>query len=116
MRWFLKFCKGMGIEDPCLPTKLQDERNFFMAMYAVFLTGGETLLCRSIKADTIRRYLNNAAELCKPRRLMSPLITCEGRPSDWVESIIKEHKRWEKMPDRQEPVTSDMLDYVIAWG
>jgi hypothetical protein len=44
---------------------------------------------------------------------MSPLVACSGKKSDWVESVIKEHKRWEEMPNRQEPVTIEMIEFII---
>ena len=100
------------VEDPCLPTTPQHERNFFMAMYVSHLIGGETLLSKVIKAGTIRGYLKEAAALCEPRGIMNPLIGIDGKKSPWIEDMIAEHKRWEQMPNRQEPVTLEMLKYI----
>ena len=37
-------------------------RNAIMTCYTAYLTTGETILCKSIKASTIIRYLSAAAE------------------------------------------------------
>eukprot|EP00957_Ditylum_brightwellii_P011132 843718-Ditylum_brightwellii.AAC.1 len=73
MRHFCKFYKTHNISDLCLPDKSQDERNFFMAMYASCLALGHTLLAKSIKADTMMLYFKATALLCEPRMLVSPL-------------------------------------------
>ena len=100
MRFFCKFYIKHKIKDTCLPDKKQDQRNFFMAMYALHIISGESLVCRAVKVSTVKLYLKAAEELCKPRRLISPLINETGRRPDWIESVLKEHKRWEEMPNR----------------
>ena len=112
MRHFCKFCHMHSVHDPCLPDKTQDERNFFMAMYASHLAMGNTLLSQSIKSNTIRLYLKAASMLSEPRRLMNPLVSLSGSKSSWIEAIIQEQRRWELMPNRQEPVTVAMVLHV----
>eukprot|EP00957_Ditylum_brightwellii_P064650 4906823-Ditylum_brightwellii.AAC.1 len=63
----------------------------------------------TIKAGPVKLYIEAAAGLCKPRRLISLIITVDGSKSDWVESVLKEHKRWEEMVKRQEPVATEMI-------
>ena len=109
MRYYVKFCFSHGINDPCLPDIPQDQRNFSMAMYAQHLIDGNNLACLTIKTGTVRFYMKAAADLCKPRRLISPSISVDRNKSDWVESVLKGHKRWKEMPNRQEPVTTDMV-------
>eukprot|EP00957_Ditylum_brightwellii_P173163 13182319-Ditylum_brightwellii.AAC.1 len=67
-----------------------------------------TLLTKSIKSNTMILYLKAAALLCEPRRLVSPLVSCCGRKSAWIKAIISKQRRWEAMPNRQEPLTVDM--------
>ena len=109
MRHFCNFCHIHSIHDPCLPDKTQDERNFNMAMYASHLAMGNTLLSQSIKSNTNRLYLKAAAMLSEPRRLMNPLVSLSGSKSSWIEAIIQEQRRWESMPNRQEPVIVAMV-------
>eukprot|EP00957_Ditylum_brightwellii_P008966 678410-Ditylum_brightwellii.AAC.1 len=92
MRHFCKFCQSHNVSDPCLPDKSQDTHNFFMAMYASGLAMGYTLLAKSIKANTMLLYFKAAALLCDPRRLVSPLVSCCGMKSAWIEAIISEQK------------------------
>eukprot|EP00957_Ditylum_brightwellii_P168430 12820543-Ditylum_brightwellii.AAC.1 len=80
-----------------------------MAIYAQYLIGGKNLLCMTIKACTVKLYIKAAADLCKPRRLISCIITVDGSNSDCVESVLKEHKRWEEISNRQEPATTKMI-------
>ena len=82
-------------------------------MYALFVIGGENLVCRAIKADNVNRYLREAADLCKPRRITSSLINEFSSRSDWIKAVIKKQKRWERLSDRQEPMTNGMIEYCI---
>eukprot|EP00957_Ditylum_brightwellii_P006840 517955-Ditylum_brightwellii.AAC.1 len=70
---------------------------------------GDTLLLQSIKANTIMSYLKAAAMLCEPRRLMNPLVSLSGSNSSWIEAVIQEQYGWESMPNRQGPVTTEMI-------
>ena len=101
------------IEDPCLPNTPQNERSFFMACYAASLIAGENLVCKAIKKDTINRYLKAAALLCVPRKLLDPRHDEQGRMGFYLSKVLREHERWEKMPNRREPVTHDMIEHII---
>eukprot|EP00957_Ditylum_brightwellii_P110668 8440108-Ditylum_brightwellii.AAC.1 len=70
---------------------------------------GNTLLSQSIKANTIRLYIKAAAMLCGHRCLMNPLVSLFGANSSWIEVVIQEQHRWESMPNRQGPVTIEMI-------
>ena len=84
-------------------------KNIVMACYAVALAGGENLVCRSIRSGTIREYLRAAASWATCENLYSPLLNEMGIKSTIVENIVREQKRWESMPNRQEPLTPKML-------
>eukprot|EP00957_Ditylum_brightwellii_P030894 2341154-Ditylum_brightwellii.AAC.1 len=84
-----------------------------MAMYALHLIEGGNLVCRAIKANTIYLYLSAACQLSEQKGLMKPTIDNLSQKSHWITSIINEHKCWENMPNRQEPLTNDMINYII---
>ena len=81
-----------------------------MALYALNLSQGETLLCRSIKANTIERYLHAAAKLSTTAHRMDPRLDIHGKTSDYIKKVIREQKRSEDMPNRREPVTAKMIE------
>ena len=81
-----------------------------MAMYALFVVGGESLVCHAVKADTVNRYSNDAAALCKPWHLVSFFINEFCARSGWIKTVLDKHERWNKMPNRQKPVTNDMIE------
>ena len=91
-------------------------RNIIMACYTAHLATGETLLCKSIKTNTIIRYLNAAAELSTLAKMMNPCLDIMGNQSTYIKDIIREHKRWESIPNRKEPLTKKMVKYIIDKG
>ena len=91
-------------------------RNIIMACYVAHLSLGETLLCKTIKSSTISRYLSAAVELSTKANMMNPCLDIMGKQSDYIKGIFKELKRWENVPNRKEPVTKQMIEYVIEKG
>ena len=91
-------------------------RNTIMACYVTHLAADHTLLCKSIKSGTISKYLRTAADLSKPAQMINPTIDIMGKQSQLITDLIHECKRWESMPNRREPVTKDMVDYLIDKG
>jgi hypothetical protein len=87
-----------------------------MACYAADLVAGQNLLCMTLKAGTILRYLQAAAELSIPANMMNPCLDITGKQSKYIRDIINEVKRWESVPDRREPVTKDMIEYIFNKG
>ena len=87
-----------------------------MACYTAYLATGETLLCKSIKTNTIIRYLNAAAELSTFAKLMNPCLDIMGNQSTYIKDILREHKRWESIPNCKEPLTKKMVKYIIDKG
>ena len=91
-------------------------RNTIMACYTAHLATGHTLLCKSIRSGTISRYLNAAAELSTHAKMMNPCLDIMGNVSKEIKDILNELKRWESMPKRREPMTKEMILYVINKG
>ena len=93
-----------------------DIRNIIMACYTANLAAGETLLCKTIKSDTVLRYLSAAAELSVPAKMMNPCLNIMGNQSNYISDIIHELKRWESMPNRREPITKEIIKYILDKG
>ena len=83
----------------------QQVRSNFMGMYAMALLEGETLLFKAIKSNTLNKYLNCAADLCKHRtfydhntktikNIASPLLNSRGERSRHIQLVLDEHRRW----------------------
>ena len=84
-----------------------------MSSYVVTLALGHTLKYIPIKADTMGRYLNATEELSIPQKIISPSLNLMGKRSHFIETITKESKRWEQIPNRKEPLTEDMIFFII---
>ena len=84
-----------------------------MACYTANLASGENLLCKTIKSGTIIRYLSAAAELSIQLNTISPLLDITGKRSKYITDVLNEIKRWEQVPNRREPLTKSMINYVI---
>lgn len=104
MKWF---------DDPYLEHASHRRRVLQMCMYAVHLASGSTLFCRRITAGTIQTYILNVAtflmrfDSCR----LDPRKTEEGdRLHPMLKSIYAELERWEKVPNRREPFTLEMLE------
>ena len=85
-----------------------------MASYATFLLTGNTLLCKSILVGTVKRYLTAVSELFLANSHWDPCITQGGSTAPILKSVYREAKRWESMPNRQEALTIDMIQYFIS--
>ena len=94
----------------------QSNRNLILSCYATFLAQGNTLLCRSIKAKTIREYLFAACLFSEQIGLSNPKIDIYGKECRLVREILHEVARWEEIPNMHEPFTWDIVDYIITKG
>lgn len=83
-----------------------------MCMYAIHLASGSTLLCRRISASTVKNYVRDVAKFfCRVgEHPMDPRKTEDQTGFDpMLQSIYRELERWEKVPNRREPFTVEML-------
>lgn len=86
--------------------------NLQLAMYAMHLATGNTLLCKSIKSGTIKDYVFAAAsflslfgkEVDHRRSTPTDKAFCPE-----LQAVYREIERWEKVPNRREPFTLEML-------
>ena len=95
-----------------MPETHQTDKNYFLACYTASLSNSETLLCKSIRTATIRRYLDAISDLYVKANFQDPLKNLYGEKSPYVEAVLKEHLRWETVPNRREPLTYQMVDFA----
>ena len=72
-------------------------RNSIMSFYAADLAAGENLVCKIIKAKTIKKCLVAAAELLIHSQMMNPTLNLMGKESKFISDVLHELKRWEKI-------------------
>ena len=114
MHHFSSWCSSHQL-NPTLTLLDQPDRNFVLALFALDLSHGNTLLATSIKSTTISRYLQAAALVFERHKLMDPRKTVQGTLSPAISRVLNEIKRWESMPHRKEPVTVPMV-LLLAKG
>ena len=107
----MKLCNSVDLKEFTTLT-----RNTIMACYDAHLAAGHTLLYKCIKSGTISKDLSTVIDLSKPAQMMNPTIDIIGKQSQLITDIIHECKRWESIPNRREPVTKDMVGYLIDKG
>ena len=93
-----------------MPDTHQTDKNYMLACYTASLSNSETLLCKSIRTSTIKKYLEAITELFVKANFQDPQKNLYGEKSPYVEAILKEHLRWETVPNRREPLTYKMVD------
>ena len=89
------------------------ERNLISACYAVYLSNGCTIKDMFVTTDTIKGYLNAMARISTKAQMIDPSKTTYGAWAPLVDKTLKEHRRWESMPNRREPITKAM---VLHWA
>ena len=106
---FLKFCKSVGIEDPCLPRAEHEARNYLVA-YTVHLILGHTIKSIRVKHATLMKYVNAAQKFFTDRRLPDPTA---GVTDDLVTPLLNAVKSYEKQPNRKEMIYDNMLAHML---
>ena len=77
---FIKFLNNTKLgNNVSLKGFSQNVRNTIMACYTAYLASGQNLICKTIKAGTISRYLNAAAELSVSENMMNPCLDTSGK-------------------------------------
>ena len=114
---FIKFIKKIKLgNNVALKGYALSVRNLIMSCYAADLAAGENLVCKTIKAITIKKYLAAAAELSIQSQMMNQTLNLMGKESKFIGDVLHELKRWEKMPNRREPVTTEMIEFIVTKG
>ena len=110
--YFIKWCIKTKIPDPTLSSFNVPQNNFIMACYTVSLTSNETVYCRTIKSATVNLYVSDATKLAVLNNKPDPSKNQLNQKSTYITNVINEHKRWESMPNRREPLTYTMVDHL----
>ena len=110
---FIKFLENHEIRDPVMKLFSQEDRNLVMACYAVALCNDENLISKNINTSTIKLYLAAAARMSVPFAKLDPTKNMFGQKSEFIQAVLKEHKRWEKMPNRRSPFTPKMMNTAL---
>ena len=105
---FLDWCNKLSIDHTFTGIPVSD-RNYILALYALYLAQGNTIQYLAIRSSTIDRYLLAAAKLSTAAHQMDPRLDIHGKKSAQILKVINEQKRWEEMPKRREPVTVAMI-------
>jgi len=93
-------------------------RNAMMACYAMSLCQGDTIKATAIKLGTIKKYLKQASLLstkANGKRFYDPCLDEDGKMAEHLKAVLDEHGRWEKMPNRREPLTKTMVKAQHAY-
>ena len=120
---YWNFAIGMNWTDNLSLEKAKASGNYRRAtlrlgVYAQHLGSANGLQCKTLKVDTIKRYVQNVSDFFTnfgtPRvdfwydvqgdKTFSPILT----------SVYKELARWESVPNRREAFTWEMLDALKA--
>ena len=100
--------------NPLLLNVTQADRNVIMACFASFLLMGHTLLCKSINVDTVKKYLLAIKDYFVDHNQWYPSIVKHDITAPVLTSVYKEGQRWESMPNRQEPITMEIMRFLIS--
>ena len=111
---FLPFCYLQ--DNPLLLGLCQDSKNEIMVSYATYLLTGNTLLAKSIKVATAKLYVKAVVDYFTSRKQFNPTLTDKGEKIQALEKVWTEGIRWEKMPNRAEPLTPEMVQYLVEAG
>ena len=91
----------------------QQKRNLVVASYTVYLSNGATIKDILIKHATIKAYLDTLAKVCAKAKLIDLCRTKYGNLAPLVDKVLKQHKRWESIPNRRDPITKAM---ILHWA
>ena len=67
-----------------------------------------------MKVGTAKLYLNTTTKLFLHNNQWYPTIIRSGSTTLVLQAVYHEAKRWEAMPNRQEPITMEMTNFLIT--
>lgn len=112
LTFYLKWLESVGLGSVSTFDGLATStKNYIMGCYLIHLSLGNTLLCKSIKTDTIEEYLNEAIKYYTSTGRPNPTWDGSARRSSVVNDILVEARRWESIADRREPITWTMVTF-----
>ena len=89
-----------------MPRSPPEDRNFFLACYAVSLAQGESLRNQTLRAATIKQYISAAGELLAARDCD---YNCDPNP---LGTILKALTSYDDIEDRRHMICDDMMHWL----
>ena len=68
------------------------------------------------QVDTVKLYLKAATLFFLDKNQWDPAIVRTGDSVSILKALFHEAKRWESMPNHQEPVIIEMTEYLIIYA
>ena len=92
----------------------QDQKTTVLACYVAKLCTGVIILAICITVNTIKLYIQAVVNMfcnAKPKQV-SPLVDDSGREMTLIKDLLAEAKRWQNVPNRKEPLTIEMINWM----
>lgn len=86
--------------------------NFIFQCYLQSLCQNETIKNRVVKTDCIKKYLKAAKTFACAARIENPTQTDQGIEDPIIKILLDEHKEWDAVMNRREPVSEEMFDVL----
>ena len=83
-----------------------------MALYALQIAQGSTMLSATINHTTTNFCLKEASSVSLRHKLLDPLLDTRGLEAQCIKEVLSEVKLWESMPNHKEPVTVKVVLHV----
>ena len=91
-----------------------------LAMFALHLFTGHSIQAKSIKLGTIQGYIRSVGTFLQQYHpdSIDPRFDRPGdqRVGALLTTVFERIRKYENIPDRQEPFTIEMLEFVLAWA
>jgi len=84
------------------------DQDYVAACYAHSLAKGDTIHSRIVSSQCIKQYLK-AARISKRPNSLSNSTDLSYPPL--VQNVLNEHNRWQRVPNKREPITMAMLNH-----
>lgn len=76
------------------------------------LCQNETIKARVVKTDCIKQYIKAAKTFCTALNIQDPNITAQGEYDPIFKLLLDEHKQWDAVMNKREPVSEEMFEYI----
>jgi hypothetical protein len=117
---YFQFAINMNCTDDLMGTKLPHQRlTLQLALYAMQLGNGGSLLCCTTKAGTITKYLKSVGSFLqhlRPNQLDPRHVHDANKQlAPPIKAVLTKLECWEMVPNRHEPYTFQMQVTLQLW-
>lgn len=109
MRW----CALGGLE-PTLSVYSREYCNYIFQCYLQSLCQNETIKHKVVKTECIKQDIKAAKTFSAATNIQDPTITPQGESDKIFKLILDEHKKWDEVMNKREPVSEEMFAYIIS--